>query len=207
MLGNPWPHDMVVTIDDDPDTLVELLWVRERWNLHPVDDDLPPFLSDESVRAHAQTETPNATTIWRDAWPAVWNSCIHHAGLVDDSTIFDLIRETPDGSPERADLLARLVGPSWSRTVSDNVSTEEYEPWKLVQFQARAYRRPISMAESPERMSLPALIPAWRAGLEKIVTIPCQGSYTRIIGEHTLLVTDQTRDDHQQYSEALRLFR
>jgi len=51
------------------------------------------------------------------------------------------------------------------------------------------------------------LIPAWQAGLSKTITIPYQGSYTRVIGQHTLLVTDETREDHRRYSEALKQFR
>jgi len=45
MEGNSWPHEMVLSIDPDRDQLVELLWVREAWGLHPV-DELPPQLVD-----------------------------------------------------------------------------------------------------------------------------------------------------------------
>jgi len=44
--GNPWPHDMVITVDDDPVSLVELLWVRDAWGLQPLHDDVPPPLVD-----------------------------------------------------------------------------------------------------------------------------------------------------------------
>ncbi|WP_158251781.1 hypothetical protein [Cryobacterium sp. M15] len=207
MLGNPWPRDMVITVDDDADTLVDLLWIRETWNLQSISADFPPLLSDDSVRAHARTETSDAAKTWLDAWPVIWNACIHHAGLLQDSTIFAQLRQTTDGSPERADLLARLVGPSWSGSFGDDAFTAEYETWNLARFQARTQRHPLSVGNDPERLSLQALIPAWRTGLSKIVTIPCQGSYTRVIGQHTLLVTDETRDDHQRYSEALKQFR
>ena len=207
MPGNPWPHDMLITVDDDPNTLVDLLWVRDAWNLHPVGDDLPPLLSDDSVRARAQTESTGATATWVEAWPRIWNACIDHAGVVQDSTIFDQLQHTLDGSPERADLLARMFGPSWRGSFGDDAFTQEHETWNFAQFQARTQRRPTSLGDDPERLSLSALIPAWQAGLTKIVTIPCQGSYTRVIGQHTLLVTDETRDDHQRYSEAIKHFR
>ena len=48
--GNPWPHDMLITVEDNPHALVDLLWIREAWNLQPAANDLPPLLSDESVK-------------------------------------------------------------------------------------------------------------------------------------------------------------
>lgn len=56
-------------------------------------------------------------------------------------------------------------------------------------------------------MSLDALIPAWREGLTKIVTIPCRGSCTHRIGEHALLMTEETRNDPIRYAAALDNFR
>ena len=38
--GNPWPHDMVITVEDDPQSLLDLLWIRGAWNLDPVAVDL-----------------------------------------------------------------------------------------------------------------------------------------------------------------------
>ena len=43
--------------------------------------------------------------------------------------------------------------------------------------------------------------------LSKIVTLPCHGSYTRRIGEHVLLVTDETRNHPTPYAEAFEQFR
>ena len=207
MPGNLWPHDMLITVEDDPHVLVDLLWIRETWNLHPLGDDLPPSLSDDSVRADDRTGSSGGATTWQYAWPSLWNKCIHHAGLLRDGTIFDQLRETEDGSPERADLMNTLMGPSWRGEFGDEAFTEKYETWNLARFQARSQRHPLSLNDDPERLSLDALIPAWRAGLSKIVTIPCHGSYTRVIGQHTLLLTDETREDTRRYSEALQRFR
>ena len=46
--GNPWPHDMVITVENDAQSLVDLLWIRVTWNHHPVAVDLPPLLVDDS---------------------------------------------------------------------------------------------------------------------------------------------------------------
>lgn len=121
--------------------------------------------------------------------------------------MFDQLRETTDGSPERATLLGELGGASWQDEFGNEAFTDQYEAWNLTRFEAESRRRPLPLDEQPERVSLTALIPAWRAGLSKIVTIPCRGSYTRVIGRHTLLMTDETREDPRRYSEALTQFR
>ena len=76
-----------------------------------------------------------------------------------------------------------------------------------MRFELQARRQPRSLEEEPERMSLDALIPAWQAGLTKIVTIPCRVSYTHRIGERALLMTEGTRNDPNRYAAALDQFR
>ena len=44
------------------------------------------------------------------------------------------------------------------------------------------------------------------SGLHQVVVIPCIGSFTRVIGWHTLLITAETRDDPRRYRKALVLF-
>jgi len=207
MPGNPWPHDMLITVEDDPHALVDLLWIRETWSLKPVGDDLPPLLSETSIGAHTETGSPGQIVAWQDAWPAMWEACLHHAGRVRDGALFEQIRGTADGSAERAELLHQLIGPSWRDEFGDEALTDQYEAWNLARFDARSQRRQQSLEEEPERVSLAALIPAWHAGLSTIVVIPCLGSYTRVVGEHALIVTAETRDDPGRYSQALKQFR
>ena len=205
--GNPWPHDMVITVEDDPHALVDLLWIRETWSLKPVGDDLPPLLSDASVGAHTEADTSGRIGTWQEAWRAMWEACLRHAGRVRGGALFEQLRETADGSAERTELLHQLIGPSWRDEFGDDAFTDQYETWNLAKFDARSRRRPQSLEEEPERVSLAALIPAWHAGLSTIVVIPCLGSYTRVIGEHALMVTSETRDDPNRYSQALTQFR
>lgn len=205
--GNPWPHDMVITVEDDSQPLLDLLWIREAWNLHPVAVDLPPLLVDESNRAQAKTEHSGGAATWSDAWPSLWARCVDHAGVIRDVAVIERLYETKDGSPERIELLQAMFGPSWRDEFGDKAFTEDYETWNLARFESQARRQPRSLDEEPERKSLHALIPAWRAGLTKIVTIPCRGSYTRRIGEHALLMTEETRNDPKRYAKALDQFR
>ena len=61
--------------------------------------------------------------------------------------------------------------------------------------------------ESPERLSLPALIEAWRSGLDTIITLPYRGFYARRITGRHLVVSTRTRLDPDMYSLALRSVR
>ncbi|GAB3617589.1 hypothetical protein GCM10027416_21460 [Okibacterium endophyticum] len=73
-------------------------------------------------------------------------------------------------------------------------------------FHERNRHRPRSLEDSPEHRSLDSLIPAWEAGLSKIITIPCRGEYTRVVGDSALL-TEVTRNDPDRYAVALGTFR
>lgn len=202
--GNPWPHDMVITVDDDPGSLVELLWIRDAWGLKPHHDDVPPPLVDSpDPRVNEDDEVD--IEAWQAAWPELWNSTLRHAGEVRDPALFDAIRSTANNSAERMELLARITGPSWHDRFGE-AGLERYQLWQTSQFRRRTVGLPTSVEEQPERRSLEALITAWRRGLTKIVTIPCRGAFTRIIGAHTLLMTDETRVDADAFSAALHQF-
>jgi hypothetical protein len=198
---------MVITVEDDSDVLLGLLWIREAWGLRPIGNDLPPLLSDASIQPQSRTISPDRLAHWQDSWPAMWDACVHDAGRILDPTLFAKLRETADGSPERAQLLRDLRGISWRDEFGDEAFTEEYEAWTLSRFEAQSPLRHRSLDEEPERVSLAALIAAWRSGLSKIVTIPCRGSYVRVIGPHALLVTEETRNNPRIYSDALTQFR
>jgi hypothetical protein len=203
--GAPWPHDMVITVDDDPVSLVELLWIRDAWGLAPDHDDVPPPLVD-SPDPEVDGEDPVDVRAWQAAWPELWDATLRHAGEVPDPAIFDALRGTANHSTERMELLAQLHGPSWRDRFGD-AGLEQYQPWQASQFRRRMAGLPRAAEEQPEHRSLDALITAWRHGLTKIVTIPCRGSFTRVIGPSALLMTDETRADVDAFSAALHQFR
>lgn len=202
MEGNPWPHDMVISVDNDPYQFLELLWVREAWSLRPVGDDLPPGLVDPPARAGH----PHDRETWEAAWPQVWEDVVSHAAVLVEPSMFEELTRTADGSRERAELIRRLHGPTWRERFGETAFTEDYWAWTEARFHARLDDRPRSLADSPERRSLDALIPAWQAGLSKVVTIPCRGEHTRVIGGSTLLMTESTRKDPDRYAAALATF-
>lgn len=202
MKGNPWPHAMVISVDPDPQQILELLWVREAWGLRPADVDVPML-----VGAPERVGEPTDRDAWETAWPQVWEDVVQHTGvLVEPSRFEDELRRAAVGSQERAELLRRAFGPSWRDRFGDDAFGEEFRTWSHRRFEEQKAQRPRSVAESPERMALDALVPAWEAGLAKVVTIPCRGDYTRVIGGSVLLVTEDTRRDADRYAAALEAF-
>jgi hypothetical protein len=200
--GNPWPHEMTITIDDSPHAVMELLWVREAFALKP-DGDVPPLLVNTPPRSAA----PHDAQKWEDAWPEIWNGVIDHAAEVTDHSLIEQLQSAALGATERAELLNRLFGPTWRDRFGASVFDDSYQAWTERQFTERTHRHPRSLDESPERVSLQALIPAWEAGLTKIITIPCHGEHTRVIGDSALLMTEATRNRPELYAAALGNFR
>jgi len=204
--GNPWPHDMQITVEDRPQHLGELLWLREAHGLHPEGDDHPPQLAETPKRAAIPVDDAVRAT-WEAAWARIWRMAAAHAGREHDPLLFDQLHETPAGSPQRGALLRGIVGPEWGdefdRSVFQDPSHLDWEQTSMTAFTAS---RPHTLESSPERRDLDALIPAWRAGLTKIVTIPCEGEYTRKLGPHALLMTNASRADSDKYRRALATF-
>jgi hypothetical protein len=198
---------MVITVEDDLQSLLELLWIREAWQLDPNGEDLPPLLVAPPAALGATQLASAPIAAWEAGWPGVWQRVLHHAGTIRDPGIFDRLQASANGSNERAQLLRELVGTSWREELGDEALTDDAQQWMRVQFERRIVRPPTDLEAQPERVALEALIDAWRCGLTKIVEIPCSGTFTRRIGSHVILVTAETRRDPEGYRAALRKFR
>lgn len=204
--GNPWPHDMQMTVEDHPQHLLELLWLREAHDLHPEGDDLPPRLAEAPERAAIRVDDATRAR-WEGAWVRIWRAVAGHAAQEHDPRLFDQLQWTQAGSPQREDLLRQIVGPNWGDEFDRDVFRDpSHLDWEQAGMTAFVASRPHALENSPERRDLDALIRAWRAGLTKIITIPCQGEYTRKLGPHALLMTDASRADSDAYRRALASF-
>jgi hypothetical protein len=194
---------MVIRVEDDPHTLLDLLWIREAWGLEPAGDDLPPLLV-----ATPEREPDEPDPRWAAAWPDLWRACLAHAAAGRDPGLVERLHATPDGSAERAELLGRLFGPSWHGEFGEAAFTERHAAWTTARNEETSARmrqhRPLD--EEPERASLRALVPAWEAGLTTVIVLPLVGEYTRRVGPNALAVTPWTRDDRARYAEALGTF-
>lgn len=204
MAGSPWPPGMVITVDDNPEPLLELLWVREVFGLQPRGSDLPPALDDPPPSTGEGVGEPTAA--WDEAWPGIWRACLDHAAITRDQAVlgemFDRLSRTDSDSPERAQILRQWRGPSWRDRFGSSAFTERYISWR----DRSRGSHTTGAVNDPEGSVVDPLIRAWEAGLTKVVQIPCRGSFTRVIGPHALLVTARTRADLAGYREALGAF-
>lgn len=111
------------------------------------------------------------------------------------------------GDPGRTELLHHIIGPTWRDEFGDEAFDDpSYTQRERSTPEERAAARPRTLADNPEHRDLEALIPAWRAGLTTIVTIPCRGEHTRRLGDNALLTTAATRADSVAYRRALASF-
>ncbi|WP_166984087.1 hypothetical protein [Paramicrobacterium fandaimingii] len=197
---------MSITVEDRPHTLLELLWVREAYELRPQSENLPPLLLDTPVTVQDSAVSAETRDEWEAAWPGIWQAAVAHVGQDSDPGLFEELQNTADGSTERANHLHRIVGRNWRDNFGDSAFDDSYSIWSQRGMDAHLAAMPTQLENQPERRDLPALIPAWRAGLTKIVTIPCSGEFIRRVGENSLLTTAATRENSDSYRRALSTF-
>jgi len=198
---------MIITVEDRPNVLLELLWIREAFALQPHGEDLPPLLLETPASVQNAVLSADIRADWAGAWPRIWHAALAHAGPDISSQLFEEIRTTPTGSTERAELLHQIIGPTWRDEFGDGAfDHNSYSTWAQVGMDARLAALSTPLEDHPERRDLSTLVSAWHAGLTKIVTIPCSGEFTRRVSENALLMTDATREDSDSYRRALSTF-
>ncbi|UIN31592.1 hypothetical protein [Microbacterium binotii] len=195
-----WPPGMTVTVKNDSAPLLELLWIREAWDLRPTGDVPPPLATSPHRTGRA------APPEWADEWSRLWSACLEHAGRSTETELIARLGSTPLGSAERAELLRRLMGASWRDSFGDDAFDESYVTWRQELLEGTRDADAVPLEETPERRAVTELASAWRIGLSVIVTIPCTGEYTRRVSDTALLVTDGTRQDPRRYAAALASF-
>lgn len=201
-----WPHDMVIEIEDSPHALLDLLWLREACGLAPTGLDLPPLLTVPPTRRPAAVPDVAVLRTWQAAWPFVWDEVLEHTGRPRQGDALHGIAELPPGSDERAARIRAFIGPTWRDRFGDDVFDDDgYRDWVAADAD-RELAHHLEYERSPEYVALAALVPAWEAGLMKVITIPCRDAFTRVVGPAALLVTAGTRDDPDAYRAALERF-
>jgi hypothetical protein len=201
-----WPPDMVVEVEDSPHALLDLLWLREACGLQPTGVDLPPPLAVPPTCPPAAVPDRATLRTWQAAWPFVWDEVLEHAGRPWQGEALHGITALPPGSDELAARIRSFIGPTWRDRFGDEVFDDDgYRAWVAADAD-RELAHHLEYERSPESVALTALVPAWEAGLAKVITIPCRAPFTRVVGPAALLVTADTRGDTEAYRAALARF-
>lgn len=196
MPGNPWPHDMVIGIDEGSALLLTLLFVRHAWGLAP-DADVPeldpaPDCGGSAMPSSATHEEWDRR--WRLAWRRAW-AWFEIEDVAGRPHPPELLRGLGPDSP-----LNPYFPPMWEIEHGDEgIDRAALNAWKASLRAARSR----SIADQPERRNLDALIPAWRAGLDSIIVLPYRGYFARRLDRRHLVVSAATRDSAQLYDLAL----
>lgn len=192
---NPWPHDMVISVEDRSLPLNELLFIRHAWGLAP-DAGIPALLPVPDPGASAMPGSASAGE-WDDRWHAAWKRAwdwyrIKEKPGVNGPTP-ELMRQLSRPGQE----LHALFPPLWrSEYGQEGVDSAAFNAWhnSLIP----------EFPQTAERESLQALIPAWKSGLQEIIVLPYSGYFAQRISRRRLVVSAVTRNDPESYSRALR---
>lgn len=192
--GNPWPHDMSISIDNDSQRLCYLLFVRQAWKL-PIDElpELEPLLSVGESARPSSLDVNDAVARWRSEWARAWSVLEPDRTVREpDEEIARLLELTDE---QLVDAVSAMPSSFWE----EGIDHQAFEEWR------RGQRDDLTLPfeKHPERVCLDALVPAWRGGLLKIVQLPFAGYFAERVSSATLVVSRVTRFDPALYRRAL----
>ena len=193
---NPWPHDMVIRVDENPNNVCLLLFIRSAWGI--ASDADVPLLDSEPGPGNSILPSSGSAEEWSARWKREWVKAWEWYPLSD-------LHPRPTSRLLRSlsrpgQLLHPALPPFWQAEWGDDgIDGAAFNRWL-------AALRPdplVALEEQPERVCLDALIAAWNAGLETIVTLPYKGYFAERISARHLVVSDATRADRESYNRAL----
>ncbi|GAB3034821.1 hypothetical protein GCM10027052_10860 [Parafrigoribacterium mesophilum] len=194
--GNPWPHDMVISIDENPNNICQLLFIRSAWGIAsdveiPMLDPMPDAGTSGMPSSASELEW---STRWKREWFRAWQWY-----SISDSrqrVTSELLRRlsTP-GQP-----LNPAFPPFWQGEYGDDgLDSSARDQWQ----RASRPEMLVALESTPERVCLDALIAAWNTGLETVVTLPYAGYFAQRISAKHLVVSATTRARPESYNQAL----
>lgn len=187
--ANPWPHDMVLTIDQ-PDVPLRLLFARRLRRL--AIPEVPPLESGPQPSSEVAALPEATPERWRSEWAQWWSRHLPRSVDGPDLETARMLRELDD-----EELVAHVsAGPTGWLTPSEE---QGHAQW----LDSVRERHEIPLEQHPERICLDALIPAWRSGLRTIIELPFAADVADRISAECLVVARRTRWDPTLYRRAL----
>jgi len=196
MPGNSWPHDMVIAVEDDPNGILELLFIRSAWKIAP-GAAIPALEPEPDPGASAPPPTAGPDE-WGERWRRAWRRAWDWYSIRDprQGPTPELLRtRSRPGRP-----LHPASPPSWqAEHGEEGIDRDALARWR----DGLRPKQRLPLDRQPERVCLPALVEAWRAGLELVIELPYAGHHARRLSPRHLVVSRATRADPDLYGRAL----
>lgn len=188
---------MVIRIDDNPNNVCELLFIRSAWGIASAAE--VPSLAPKPEPGDSVLPPAGSAEEWSEKWMRAWQRAW------DWYSTGDAVRQP---SPELLRALSQpgqplhpAFPPFWRAEHGyEGIDRDAVNKW----MRALRPRLDLPLWAQPEHLSLPALIAAWEAGLATVVTLPYAGYFARRISPTHLVVSNETRADPALYTRALR---
>jgi hypothetical protein len=190
--GNPWPHDMQISVEECWQPLIYLLFVRSAWRL---EIGSVPRLDAEPHPGSSQRPENLDVDAAVQRWLAEWQRAWTH---FDPASVFV---STPDEATQH--LLDTLTDDElWEATSS---WPSDFWDSGIDQGACERWRELLAAphGEFPEHRAVSALTEAWRAGLTTIIQLPYLGYFAHRINREHLVVSATTRRDPDLYRRAI----
>lgn len=199
---NPWPHDMVIRVDDTPQHLTVLLFIRQAWGV-AANADVPPLAPVPDIGASRLPGVPGRKE-WEARWHLAWERAWDWYAVEDPEPAKLPTPELIRDASQPGQGLNPVIPPMWQVDYGwAGIDPDAYSTWQH-QCSPHAYAPPRrSAAELPEPRSLPALIAAWEGGMDSVIVLPYAGFFARRITNRHLAVSAVTRNDPASYTRAL----
>ncbi|MET4782736.1 hypothetical protein [Glaciihabitans sp. UYNi722] len=193
--GNPWPHDMVLSIDT-PHMLTQLLFIRSVWQLEIA--DVPALDSEpdpgKSARP-ADFDPAKVTDLWMREWQRGW---AQYESLTTGISTPDAATQHLLDTSTDAELWAAF-SPIPPDVWGEGIDWDANGRWDG----SLPPDHTVPLAQTPERVCLPELIHAWKSGVTAIIELPYAGYFADRITRRHPVVSAVTRRTPALYRRAL----
>lgn len=186
-----WPQKMSLEIDALPHLILELLYLRNTWQI-AADIDLPELEPQPAVGISQLPDSEDRflwEVRWKKQWKQAWNTRISGQYRVPGTqTLSAGCRANKPADPWRTEY--GVAG----------FDSSAYERWEK-QIQVFAER---SLAEATHHEQIePVIIAAWERGLKQITVLPWQGFISLRLGASHLVTSLSTIHETQWLRAAL----